>query len=96
MSKKKKGAERVSLWKSMTAPIEDAVETRILLHGRGELMVDGARRIEHCTEEHMAVRLRRERFDIYGCGLICRSFRNGVLVIGGRIDSLSFEKGGGQ
>lgn len=61
--------------------------------GRGELVVGGAKSIGCLSEQRIVVVLVDDRLLVCGHALICRSFQNETLVIGGRIDSVSYEEG---
>jgi hypothetical protein len=62
----------------------------ILWQGRNRVTVDGAEKIGFLSQERIVVLLKKESLSVCGKGLMCLSFRGKVLVIGGRIDSLSY------
>lgn len=97
MSKKKNEKKGQGLWRRLSEFGDEVLgPVRMEWRGRTSLTVDGASKIESCGRERVTVRLRGECVIILGSDLICRSFQNGVLVIGGRIDSVAYAEGGDQ
>ena len=64
--------------------------TTVFWQGRNRLTVEGAEKIGLLSPERILVLLKRDSLSVCGKGLMCLSFRGKVLVIGGRIDSLSY------
>ena len=63
-------------------------EPSIECRGWRSVTVGGAKKIEVLTGERVVVRLTGERLVIEGRELLCVSFNNGCLVVGGEIESV--------
>ena len=61
--------------------------------GRGRVTVGGAKRIGFFSEDKILVLLAKERLWVCGRRLMCLSFQNEVLAIGGEICSVAYEEG---
>jgi hypothetical protein len=66
--------------------------TSVLWQGRSRVTVEGAEKIAFLSPERILVLLGRECLSVQGDRLMCLSFQDKVLVIGGRIDSLAYEE----
>ncbi len=64
--------------------------TTVLWQGRNRLTVEGAEKIGFLSSERILVLLDKDSLSVCGKRLMCLSFQGKVLVIGGRIDSLSY------
>ena len=69
-------------------------DPHIELCGRGRLTVGGAKKIGSFSPEKIRILLSKETLTVTGISLICLSFQNETLVIGGRILSVTFGEGG--
>ncbi len=58
--------------------------------GRGRLTVGGAQKIGSFSAERILVLLAKEKLIVCGRGLVCLSFQNETLVIGGKIHSVTY------
>ena len=65
----------------------------VLWQGRNRLTVEGADKIGYLSPERIVVLLGKDSLSVCGKKLMCLSFRDDVLVIGGRIDSLDYGEG---
>ena len=62
----------------------------VLWQGRSRVTVEGADKIGFLSSERILVLLGKDCLSVRGDGLMCLSFQEKVLVIGGRIDSLTY------
>lgn len=62
----------------------------VLWQGRNRLTVEGAKKIGFLSSERILVLLDKDSLSVCGKRLMCLSFQGKVLVIGGRIDSISY------
>ena len=65
-------------------------EPRIELCGKRRLTVGGAKKIGFCSPEKIRILLSGESLTVVGKEMICLSFQNETLVIGGRLFSVAF------
>ncbi|MBE6661746.1 MAG: hypothetical protein E7606_00530 [Ruminococcaceae bacterium] len=94
---KEKNTEKRSLLKRWKQGARETVgeffgEPSVEWRGRGRLAVSGAQKIGFFAEDRILVLLKEERLWVCGKGLMCLSFQNEVLVIGGRICAVSYEE----
>ncbi|MBO5305893.1 MAG: YabP/YqfC family sporulation protein [Clostridia bacterium] len=94
---KKKKTENTSLVKRFFGKVGETSgelfgEPLVEWRGKGRVTVSGAKRIGFFSEERIMVLLARERLWVCGRSLMCLSFQNETLVIGGRICSIAYEE----
>lgn len=94
---KQKKTEKVSFWGKLmggASGISNELfgEPFVEWRGRGRVTVGGAKRIGFFSEDKILVLLAKERLWVCGRRLMCLSFQNEVLVIGGEICSVAYEE----
>lgn len=68
-----------------------AGDVRVELRGRHCLFIQGCRRIQKYSPEHITVNLRSDNMSVKGERLVCTSYHAGAVSIEGLIVSVSFD-----